>query len=55
MEEDRPKVDELYDLEADLGERNNLAEKMPEKVAELKKLMESIEDGGNPSPLPIRK
>ncbi|MEL0119847.1 MAG: sulfatase-like hydrolase/transferase, partial [Opitutae bacterium] len=29
VEETRKKVDELYDLEADLGERNNLAEKHP--------------------------
>ncbi|MGC6460011.1 MAG: sulfatase-like hydrolase/transferase [Akkermansiaceae bacterium] len=43
VESDRPKVDELYDLEADLGEKNNLAEKHPDKVAELKKLIESIE------------
>lgn len=43
VEDDRKKVDELYDLEADLGERTNLASKMPEKVAELKALMEKIE------------
>ena len=55
VEEDRPKVDELYDLEADLGEQKNLAEKFPEKVAELKKLMGSIEKGANSTPLPIRK
>ncbi len=30
------KVEELYDLEADLGERTNLAAKFPEKVSELK-------------------
>ena len=29
VEDDRPKVEELYDLEADLGERNNLAGKHP--------------------------
>ncbi len=38
----REKVEELYDLEADLGERNNLASSHPEKVAELRKLMEAI-------------
>lgn len=30
---------ELYDLDADTGERNNLVETMPEKVAELKKML----------------
>ncbi len=39
----RVKGDELYDLEADLGERNNLAEKFPDKVSELKALMTTIE------------
>lgn len=43
IEDDRQKVDELYDLEADLGEKTNLAEKFPEKVIELRALMQSIE------------
>ena len=43
VEDDREKVEELYDLEADLGERTNLAAKYPDKVAELHKLMQSIE------------
>ena len=43
MEKDRLKVEELYDLEGDLGEQNNLAEEFPGKVAELKALMISIE------------
>ena len=43
VEETRKKVDELYDLEADLGERNNLAEKHPEIVAKLKARMEAAE------------
>jgi hypothetical protein len=30
---------ELYNLAADLGEKNNLAEKMPEKVAELQTML----------------
>ncbi len=54
VEKDRAKVEELYDLEADLGERNNLAEKHPEKVAELMALMSSIEgkNSGTPSSTP---
>lgn len=44
VEGDREKVEELYDLEADLGEQNNLAAKFPEKVAELSSLMRQIED-----------
>jgi arylsulfatase A-like enzyme len=54
VEEDRVKAEELYDLEADLGEQNNLAEKFPEKVAELKALMKSIEGkkSGTPSSTP---
>ena len=45
VDDKRPKADELYDLEADLGERNNLAGEHPEKVAELRALMERIEAG----------
>lgn len=54
VESDRPKVEELYDLEADVGEKNNLAGKHPEKVAELRKLMKSIEgkNAGTPSSTP---
>lgn len=43
VEEARPKTAELYDLEADLGERTNLAEKHPEKVAELQRLLREVE------------
>lgn len=32
---------ELYDLEADVGERNNLAEKMPKKLAELTVILDA--------------
>ena len=32
---------QLYDMEADLGEQNNLAAKMPEKVKELRALLEN--------------
>ena len=39
---EREQVEELYDLDADIGERNNLAAKHPEKVNELKKLMETL-------------
>ena len=33
---------QLYNLESDIGERENLAEKYPEKIAELSQLLESI-------------
>ena len=45
VEDDRKKVDELYDLEADLGERTNLATKHPKIVAQLRQLMENISKG----------
>lgn len=37
----RPNLIELYDLEADLGETNNLAEEKPEVVARLNTLLEA--------------
>jgi arylsulfatase A-like enzyme len=43
IENDREKVEELYDLEADLGEQTNLAATFPEKVSELRTLMQRIE------------
>ncbi|MFT5522642.1 MAG: arylsulfatase A-like enzyme [Pirellulaceae bacterium] len=43
VENDRAKVEELYDLQDDLGEQTNLAAKFPKKVAELKALMQAIE------------
>ncbi len=43
VDEARPQAEELFDLEADLGERTNLAAAQPEKVAELRELMQSIE------------
>ncbi len=55
IEDGRKKVEELYDLEADLGEQTNLAAKFPDKVAELKTLMKTIEAKDNPAaPLTIR-
>lgn len=50
VEDDRRKIEELYDLEADLGERTNLASEFPEKVIELKALMQSIEAGDRLEP-----
>ncbi|MBT3841135.1 MAG: hypothetical protein HOF61_02980, partial [Verrucomicrobia bacterium] len=38
----RKEVEELYDLEADIGETKNLAEKHPEIVSELKQLMGGV-------------
>lgn len=40
----------LYNLREDIGERNNLAAKNPEKVAELKALLESIRRRGCSAP-----
>lgn len=34
-------TEQLYDLESDLGEKNNLAKKYPDKVKELKKLLDA--------------
>jgi len=45
VEDNRQKVEELYDLETDLGERKNLATEMPEKVAQMRALMHAIESG----------
>ncbi|MFP6899938.1 MAG: sulfatase-like hydrolase/transferase, partial [Opitutales bacterium] len=42
VENDRKKVEELYDLEADLGETTNLAEKHPKILAELRQLTEEV-------------
>jgi len=42
VEDDREKVDELYDLEADIGETTNLASRHPEIVARLKAATEKI-------------
>ncbi len=42
VDDDRKKVDELYDIESDLGETTNLAAKHPKIVSELRKLTEEI-------------
>ena len=39
-EDDRKEVDELYDLNADIGERNNLAQQYPDIVRKLKAELE---------------
>jgi hypothetical protein len=40
--DDRPEVEELYDLDADIGESNNLAQKHPQVVEKLKAELEKI-------------
>jgi arylsulfatase A-like enzyme len=50
VEPDQPKVDQLFDLEADLGETTNLASQHPEKLAELKKLFQAIDSSEKPHP-----
>ncbi len=42
VDDSRKKIDELYDLEADLGEQTNLAPNHPKIVAQLRKLTENI-------------
>ncbi|MBW8035568.1 MAG: sulfatase-like hydrolase/transferase, partial [Planctomycetes bacterium] len=44
-DEKRQKIEELYDLDSDIGETTNLAAKYPEKVSQLKALMKAIEEG----------
>ncbi|MFC2123181.1 sulfatase-like hydrolase/transferase [Bacteroidota bacterium] len=44
-DKERIEVEELYNLESDIGESNNLADSYPEKIAELKILMKAIEEG----------
>ncbi len=47
VERDRKKEIELYDLEADIGETNNLAQQHPKIVAELQKLMSDVIGAAN--------
>lgn len=51
----RKPVEELYDLEADIGETVNLADKYPEKVAELRELLEETGKNGDINSLTIIK
>jgi len=44
-DQEREKVEELYDLDSDIGERKNIIAEHPEKVEELKKLMKTISQG----------
>ena len=48
---DRPVVEELYNLDRDIGETTNLAAKHPEKVQALKALMDSIKDNATINPV----
>ncbi|QDV85048.1 sulfatase-like hydrolase/transferase [Planctomycetes bacterium TBK1r] len=54
VEDDRKKVEELYNLKSDLGEQTNLAAEHPEKVAELNALMRKIEGNDPPATSPIQ-
>ncbi|MEM8709910.1 MAG: sulfatase/phosphatase domain-containing protein, partial [Planctomycetota bacterium] len=46
---------ELYDLEADLGETNNLAENMPERASALKAALRArLDELGAARPTPLR-
>jgi hypothetical protein len=40
------KMPQLYDLSVDPGERTNLAERRPEKVAELQALLDRVRKAG---------
>ena len=45
QDKQREKVEELYDLSADIGETKNLASQYPDTVAELKELTKAIAEG----------
>ena len=45
---------ELYDLRRDIGERNNLAEAMPERASEMRRLLESWRASLN-APFPLER
>jgi hypothetical protein len=44
---------ELYNLDSDVGERVNLADSMPEKVSELKKMLDTWRATMN-APVPMK-
>jgi arylsulfatase A-like enzyme len=45
---------ELYNLKEDIGEQFNLAKEMPQKVAEMKKMLEDWRKSDNVSMKPMR-
>lgn len=47
---DQSQPEQLYDLSADLGETKNLAAAMPEKVAEIKALLQKVITDGRSTP-----
>ena len=47
-DQEREIREELYDLSADIGETNNLADEYPDKVEELRALMEKEKEGLDP-------
>jgi len=46
VDHDREEIEELYDLDNDVGETNNLAAKHPEKIDRLSRLMSEVTRGG---------
>ncbi len=48
--EDESQPEQLYDLEVDLGETNNLASLQPEQLAQMKVVLEKIIDDGRSTP-----
>ena len=52
-DKERKIEEELYDLSVDLGETNNLAAQYPEKVEELRTLMEKETEGADPEEIKI--
>jgi len=45
---------QLYNMDADIGEQNDLAEMMPEKVAQLRKLLDTQIANGRTTPGPLQ-